>query len=90
MDAFVFGTAPQAAKSDGPKGITSGVGSGSDRFLVTQSSLVCLVGFPCYNLTQCLEICLEVIKYITITWAHKIIVEEKYRDSSRVTTYICY
>lgn len=57
MDAFMFGTAQQAAESDGTKGVTvPGMGSGSYRFLVTYSSLVCLVTFQYCNLAQCLEI----------------------------------
>lgn len=70
----MFGTAQQAAKSDGAKGFTtSGVGSDSYRFLVAFSSLVCLVAFPYYNLAQHLEFCLEVLQYIAIIWAHKIV-----------------
>lgn len=55
----MFGTAQQAAESDGTKRVTvSEVASGSYRFLVTFSSLVYAWSFqgPNYNLAQCFEI----------------------------------
>lgn len=61
MNAFIFGTKKQAAKS-----------GGSYRVLGTYSSLVCLIAFPYYNLAQCLE----VLQYIAVIWAHKIVVEK--------------
>lgn len=84
MDAFMFGTAQQAAKSNGAKGVTtSGVGSGSYRFLVTFSSLVCLVAFPYYNLAQCSEVCLQILQSIAIICAYKIIAEKTTRIQVR-------
>jgi len=86
----MFGTAEQAAKSDGTKGVTTSVvHTGFYRFLVTFSSLVCLVAFPYYNLEQCLEVCLEILQYVVIIWAHKRIVKKNPRDSSKVTACIC-
>lgn len=66
-----------AATSDAQKGFTS---STSYRFLMTFSSVVCLMIFPWFNLAQwffCLFVYLEVLQNIAVIWTPKIVIGKK-------------